>query len=643
MKKLLPLLFVFSLIVSNSRAQFGFPLYWQNSGGGYDPIVCGHDYIGYWVPPAYYNPAYTYKWFISQGACGSPIQADSLPSIIYNGTSYCTVQYRSGTVWVNAYDSNNQPVANSFPTPVVNPDANGSICTNSFYLCNDRPTVISMNQYDAWQAVRSAYPSVQFNWQFNGVDIPGQDGPQLKPTAAGEYRVRFTTSCGTGYSFPVNILTGGPGFGPAISGISPICSGSTTTLTAYGLNSSINNYQYLWNTGVTTQSISAGMPGQYTVTITNSNGCSQSTNFNLITNQPVTPVITPSGPTTFCQGTGSLVLNGIGQGQNYYDQAWYRGPLGTIGYNYEGQNTSITPTITGTYFFQVRNACGTFNSAPVDVIINQPSIIPVTLSTPGPVEYCGSSLFNLNVSPSGTGYTYKWYRDGAYWTTTTTSSMATGTAGTFYVEIVGPCVSGTSNSLTVTFVSSVPPRPGNISGPASVCLNQQGVVYSIAPVSGASSYLWTVPTNATIISGQGTTSITVYFGNKVGNVTVKSVNVCGTSSSRNKKISRITGCRTAGPDVDDILQNEDAVVVVFPNPASNQLNIRVSEVSFEKVNIIIHDISGRVVFQTEEEFDEEIFERTIPVNGLRDGIYLLRISSRSWEEVRKVIIQKENY
>jgi hypothetical protein len=56
-------------------------------------------------------------------------------------------------------------------------------------------------------------------------------------------------------------------------------------------------------------------------------------------------------------------------------------------------------------------------------------------------------------------------------------------------------------------------------------------VYSIAPVSGATSYTWTVPAGSTITSGQGTNSATVTFGSTSGNITVTASNSCGTSSA----------------------------------------------------------------------------------------------------------------
>src|SRR5206468_4052618 len=73
----------------------------------------------------------------------------------------------------------------------------------------------------------------------------------------------------------------------------------------------------------------------------------------------------------------------------------------------------------------------------------------------------------------------------------------------------GSC-DGTPNSLAVT-VTGVG-AAGAISGASTVCAGQSGVAYSISAVSGATTYNWTVPGGAFVVSGQGTTSITVNWG-----------------------------------------------------------------------------------------------------------------------------------
>jgi len=82
-----------------------------------------------------------------------------------------------------------------------------------------------------------------------------------------------------------------------------------------------------------------------------------------------------------------------------------------------------------------------------------------------------------------------------------------------------------------------PQAPGIIQGDSTGCVSgTDGTrVFSVASVPGISGYVWQVPSGLYIVSGQGTTSITVaYTGSAVqagisGSLCVQAVNACGTS------------------------------------------------------------------------------------------------------------------
>jgi hypothetical protein len=79
-------------------------------------------------------------------------------------------------------------------------------------------------------------------------------------------------------------------------------------------------------------------------------------------------------------------------------------------------------------------------------------------------------------------------------------------------------------------VNVSPQAPSAIIGSPSISPNQENVPYSIVAVPDAISYYWTVPSGATIATGQGTNSITVNFGSETGNISVRSQTTCGNSA-----------------------------------------------------------------------------------------------------------------
>ncbi len=78
---------------------------------------------------------------------------------------------------------------------------------------------------------------------------------------------------------------------------------------------------------------------------------------------------------------------------------------------------------------------------------------------------------------------------------------------------------------------TAPSTPSAISGPSSFCVNQNSVTYSVTPQADASQYTWSIPPGATLVSGQGSSSIVIHLGSQSGVVSVTASNSCGTSSA----------------------------------------------------------------------------------------------------------------
>jgi subtilisin family serine protease len=141
--------------------------------------------------------------------------------------------------------------------------------------------------------------------------------------------------------------------------------------------------------------------------------------------------------------------------------------------------------------------------------------------------------------------------------------------------------------------------PGAISGANTVCNTAIQYTYSIASVNGASSYVWTVPAGAAILSGQSTSSISVLFtsGNQSGDIAVYATNgSCQTPSVRiavavgnanlvaptsggnqtvqvcpGASIPRLTASATTTPGSAVVWYNASSGGVVVPDPFLNTI------------------------------------------------------------------------
>lgn len=114
-------------------------------------------------------------------------------------------------------------------------------------------------------------------------------------------------------------------------------------------------------------------------------------------------------------------------------------------------------------------------------------------------------------------------------------------SGSIGVQASSNCYTGLPRILPISL--QAPAQPGVISGQSNACPfidADTSLVYTIKSVKYATSYIWTVPTGATILFGQGDTSIMVSYDNTFtsGYISVVSVSNCGSSAPRLMAITR---------------------------------------------------------------------------------------------------------
>ncbi len=114
--------------------------------------------------------------------------------------------------------------------------------------------------------------------------------------------------------------------------------------------------------------------------------------------------------------------------------------------------------------------------------------------------------------------------DGSSWTPVSNMAIAYSPGSpattTYYRAVVknGVCAETNSTPATVTVIPK-PDAAGSISGTTSTCPGTSHT-YSITPVTGATTYTWTVSAGAIIIAGQHTTTVTVSFPGTQNNATI---------------------------------------------------------------------------------------------------------------------------
>jgi hypothetical protein len=431
----------------------------------------------------------------------------------------------------------------------------------------------------------------------------------------------------------------------AISGGNTNACASTSKV--YSIAAVSNATSYLW-TAPTNATITAGQ-GTTSATVTfaanfGSSGVLSVRAVNCKGNSALRTLIVYGKPGTPGAITGPVAAVCGGTTQNYSIAA----VNGATGYSWtvpagavinSGQNTTAInvtfPAVfnSGVVSVTANSACGASGIRAVTVYASPTLPASVTGTTS---NLCSGGSFTYTV-PAVTGATsYNWTAPaGCTITANTGTSITLSIPSNFVSGIL--CYSVTNACGTSTMrcnsLNAAPATPASISGPSSVCANATGQVFS-TPQVGTFTYAWTVPSGCSIVSGQGTNTITVNWGTAAGNIFVKANNACGSSSNRSKAVALITCLDAANNESDesnsDNITLKELAVEIYPNPNSGTFNIR-SPFGGE---FTLRNELGQLVRTFNLNDDNQ---NQIEINGLTSGLYIL-VGLVNFEVVTEKII-----
>ncbi|MBK9687024.1 MAG: hypothetical protein IPO65_04440 [Saprospiraceae bacterium] len=409
------------------------------------------------------TPGYTYLW--SNGATTASTSVSPTVTTTYTvtvtDTKGCT-STDAVTVTVN-------------PLPSVDAGADREIC----YSFSSTLTAIGSG----------GTPVYTYAWS-NGVNTASQT---VSPTVTTTYTVTVTDSKGCTKTDAV-VVTVNPLPSVDAGADREICYGFSSTLTAVG-SGGTPGYIYLWSNGATTAitSVSPSVTTTYTVTVTDSKGCTR-TDAVVVTVNPL-PSVDAGADREICYGFSST-LTAVGSGGTpVYTYAW------SNGVNTASQ--TVSPIVTTTYTVTVTDSKGCTSTDAVTVTVNP--LPSVDAGADREICYGFSSTLTAVGSGGTPGYTYLW-SNGA---TTAITSVSPTVTTTYTVTVTDSKGCTSTDAVTVT----VNPLPSVDAGAdREICYGFGSTLTAIG--SGGTpgySYLWSngATTASTSVSPTVTTTYTV--------------------------------------------------------------------------------------------------------------------------------------
>ena len=378
------------------------------------------------------NTAGTYSVTVTQaGGCSSVcskiISANQPPictitgnSSICNGQSIqlCTPLSATATyLWSTGATTNciNVNAAGTYSVTVTEAGGCSSVCSKIITLNQPSCLITGNGALCQGQTTQLCVPagSASYLWS------TGATTNCITVSAAGTYSVTVTEGGGC-RSVCSKIVTVDQLPNCEISGNCNICIGQTTQICVPAGASA-----YLWSTGATTNCITISAAGNYSVTVTNANGCKSVCSRDVIVND--VPICTLNGFDTICAGqTYQLCV-----------------PVGALTYLWStGATTNcITVNATGFYCVTITNSsgCSSICSKTITVL---PAIVLAT--TVGNASCLATGSITVTASGGTSPYSYLW-SNGA-----TTATINNLTGGTYTVTVTDAKGCKAIKSATIT-------------------------------------------------------------------------------------------------------------------------------------------------------------------------------------------------
>ncbi|MFV8326133.1 PKD-like domain-containing protein [Flavobacterium sp. ZS1P14] len=496
-----------------------------------DPIICLGDNATITLFASVTGMNYQLQSGVT--AIGSPVSGTTGTDITFSVAPFATTTYTviaTDGICSITYADDALVTVNPLPTPTAG--SNAPQCSGATLNL----TAAGGTSY-SWTGPNS-FSSTAQNPSINNVTT----------AASGTYTVTVTDSNGCFASTTTNIVINALPTATAGSN-TPLCSGATLNLTASGGTS----YSWIGPNGFTStaqnpsiNNVTTAASGTYTVTVTDLNGCINTATVLVTVNPLLVPsvIIGVSPGNNICAGTSVTFTAAPVNGGTTPVYQWKINGINT-GTDSPMFTTSLLANTDKVTVVLTSNATcpspANVTSNIITMTVNDMVTPSISISSSA-TTICPGNTVNFSAIPINGGSipSYQWMVNGLNAGTNSpnfsTSSLVNGNVVTVKLTSNAACASpitATSNAITITVNPATPATPGFITGTTPVCPGTTGLAYSIAAVTNATTYTWTVPTGWSITAGAGTDAITVKSGSagQNGNISVTAGNSCGTSAA----------------------------------------------------------------------------------------------------------------
>ncbi len=349
----------------------------------------------------------------------------------------------------------------------------------------------------------------------------------------------------------------------------------------------------------------------------------------------------PSANSAARCGTGTVTLTATAPSGG--SVAWYNVSSGGTSLSTATSYTTPSLSATTNYFVQSRitaTGCVSATRTSVAATINAVPAAPIA----GPNARCGAGSITVSATP-GANQTIDWYSASTGGTLLQSSSLTItrtiSTTTSYYATAKNPttgCVSSSRTRVIATVSTKAPNTPTSLTGLTAICPivgTPTGTTYTSTSVSGALSYVWTVPSGAVIDSGGTGLKIKVRFLRAGANDTIQVQASNGCLSAKRSLRLNTTGCVTVPLAKNNgVTVNGDSDgIIVYPNPSNGAFQVSFDNGSSEWSSIRLVNTQGVVLKNWSKGRGNTIKFG----DDLKSGVYHLEINSNGKRTTKTIV------
>ncbi len=268
----------------------------------------------------------------------------------------------------------------------------------------------------------------------------------------------------------------------------------------------------------------------------------------------------------------------------------------TVASDYYWRVLPKNPVCAGTFSSGYKFTTGQLicaNSSSVNIPVTIPATVATVTSTIDVPSGVTISNVSLNVD-----ITHTWIND--------LSLKLTSPSGTTITLVANPCNANISvNDINATFDDA---------GTAFVCGNLPGISGTVLPTQPFSTFVGESST------GTWTLSVVDAYNQDGGTLNSWSLNICSMASPLS------------------VVENQLQNFALFPNPNKGNFTVQFNSKSTKAVSIVVHDISGRSIFEKKYS-NTGLFSENLQLDNVQAGVYLVTVQDGDSKIVKRIIIQ----